>query len=220
MQDDTDESEETEIKALRRRLAALDAERRDLLGRLHVLESPQKRQQAKAPEKTSGPFSAQEKIHMARQLFRGRDDVFPQRWTNRKTGRSGYSPACSHEWVRGLCDKPRIKCTDCPNQAFIPVSDAVIRHHLTGQPLNGRDNSNDFTIGVYHLLPDERCWFLAADFDKATWQEDIAAFLRTCQDKAVPAYLERSRSGKGGHAWIFFSSPVAALDARKWDHTS
>ena len=196
-----------EIEEIRRRIDSLDAERRDLLGRLSILESKHQKQQWEALQQ----FSSQEKIHIFRQLFRGREDVFPKRWDNRKTGRSGYSPACSNEWVRGICEKPRIKCTECPNQAFIKVSDDVIRQHLTGKDAQ----NNDATIGVYPLLPDETCWFLAADFDKENWQQDIAAFMKTCSNKAVPAYVERSRSGNGGHVWIFFSSPVAASDARK-----
>lgn len=197
-----------EIEEIRRRIDLLDAERRDLLGRLSILESKHQQQQQR---KALQQFSSQEKIHIFRQLFRGREDVFPKRWDNRKTGRSGYSPACSNEWVRGICEKPRIKCTECPNQAFIKVSDDVIRQHLTGKGAQNNDN----TIGVYPLLPDERCWFLAADFDKENWQKDVAAFMKTCSNKAVPAYVERSRSGNGGHVWIFFSSPVAASDARK-----
>ncbi len=196
-----------EIEEIRQRIDSLDAERRDLLVRLSTLESRHRQQQREALQQ----FSSQEKIHIFRQLFRGREDVFPKRWDNRKTGRSGYSPACSNEWVRGICEKPRIKCTECPNQAFIQVSDDVIRQHLTGKDTQ----NNDATIGVYPLLPDERCWFLATDFDKENWQKDIAAFVKTCSNKAVPAYVERSRSGNGGHVWIFFSSPVTASDARK-----
>ena len=196
-----------EIEEIRRRIDLLDAERRDLLGRLSILESRHQQQQREALQQ----FSSEEKIYIFRQLFRGREDVFPKRWDNRKTGRSGDSPACSNEWVRDICEKPRIKCTECPNQAFIKVSDDVIRQHLTGKDAQNKDA----TIGVYPLLPDERCWFLAADFDKENWQKDVAAFMKTCSNNAVPAYVERSRSGNGGHVWIFFSSPVAASDARK-----
>lgn len=195
------------IEEIKRRIVSLDAECRDLLCRLSALEREHQKQQ----RNTLQQFSSQEKIHIFRQLFRGREDVFPKRWDNRKTGRSGYSPACSNEWVRGICEKPRIKCTECQNQAFIKVSDDIIRQHLTGKDIR----NNDATIGVYPLLPDETCWFLATDFDKENWQKDIAALMKTCSDKAVPAYVERSRSGKGGHVWIFFSSPVTASDARK-----
>ncbi|MCY4206969.1 MAG: DEAD/DEAH box helicase family protein [Roseovarius sp.] len=197
----------SEINEIRRRIVSLDAERKDLLGRLNILENRQREKQREA----FGQFSRQEKIHMFRQLFKGREDVFPKRWDNKKTGRSGYSPACANEWIRGICEKPRIKCAECPNQAFIKVSDDVLRQHLTGKDAW----NNDFTIGVYPLLPDERCWFLAADFDKENWQNDVAAYMKICGLKDVPAYVERSRSGNGCHVWIFFSNPVKASDARK-----
>jgi hypothetical protein len=128
------------------------------------------------------------------------------------TGKAGYAPVCGNEWVRGVCGKPRVKCGECPNQAFTPFSDDVLRSHLTGRASGG---STDFIAGVYPMLPDETCWFLAADFDKTSWMEDVAAFRDTALAKGVPAAIERSRSGNGAHAWIFFSEPVPAVDARR-----
>jgi superfamily II DNA or RNA helicase len=144
-------------------------------------------------------------IALFRSLFRGRDDVYPVRWEGRKGG-SGYSPACANEWNRPFCRKPMVKCSDCENRELKPVIDEVIRDHLLGKQ----------TIGVYPLLPDETCWFLAVDFDKKSWQEDVAIFLRTCGEIGVSAALERSRSGKGGHIWMFFDRPVSASLARKF----
>lgn len=138
--------------------------------------------------------------------------MFPRRWENAKTGKAGNAPVCRNEWVRGICGKPHVKCDECLNQAFIPVSDAVIHAHLAGQP---ERTSEDFTIGVYPMLLDETCWFLAADFDKATWNTDIAAFRDTASAEGVPIAIERSRSGNGAHAWIFFAEPVPAVDARR-----
>lgn len=202
----------SEIARIRQRLDALDAERSALLERLEVVEHEKNNAHA-VPEKKIISRSAEEKIAIFRSLFRGREDVYPKRWDNRKTGRSGYSPACGNEWVRGVCEKPRIKCSDCPNQAFLAITDELLRQHLTGHDARGR--VQEFTIGVYPLLPNETCWFLAADFDKEHWQNDVAAFLQTCRSKNVPAYVERSRSGNGGHVWIFFTQPVSAADARK-----
>jgi superfamily II DNA or RNA helicase len=85
------------------------------------------------------------------------------------------------------------------------LTDQVIHDHLTGR----------MTVGVYPMLADETCWFLAADFDKTTWQEDVRAYLDTCREWNVPALLERSRSGRGGHVWIFFTAPLHARLARK-----
>jgi len=130
------------------------------------------------------------------------------RWDNKKTGRSGYSPACANEWVKGICEKPKVKCGACPHQKFIPPDEKVIEKHLRG-------GNGDFVAGVYPLLPGDTCWFLAADFDKASWAEDANALLETCRAKQVPAGLERSRSGNGGHVWIFFSEPVSARLARQ-----
>jgi superfamily II DNA or RNA helicase/very-short-patch-repair endonuclease len=151
------------------------------------------------------------KIALFRSLFRGRDDVYPRRFESRKTGKAGYSPACANEWVRGICEKPRIKCADCTHRQFLAITDDVIRRHLSGQD----DNGNDFVMGVYPMLLDETCFFLAADFDKAAWQEDAKAFLDSCRRLKLPAALERSRSGNGAHIWLFFSEPVPAALARK-----
>ena len=155
--------------------------------------------------------SAEVKIALFRSLFRGREDVYPRRFESRKTGRAGYSPACANEWVAGICEKPRIKCSECPHQRFLPVTDEVIRWHLSGRDDQGRG----FVMGAYPMLRDETCLFLAADFDKAGWQEDAAAFLETCRQKNVPAALERSRSGRGGHIWFFFDEAIPAASARK-----
>jgi superfamily II DNA or RNA helicase/very-short-patch-repair endonuclease len=153
---------------------------------------------------------AEAKIALFRSLFRGREDVYPRRFESRKTGRAGYSPACANEWVAGICEKPRIKCSECHHQRFLPVTDEVIRWHLSGRDGQGRG----FVMGVYPMLLDETCFFLAADFDKAAWQDDAVAFLETCRPMNVPAALERSRSGHGGHLWFFFDEAIPATLAR------
>lgn len=155
--------------------------------------------------------SSEAKIALFRSLFHGRDDVYPRRFESRKTGRTGYAPACANEWVRGVCEKPRIKCADCPNRRFLPVTDDVIRWHLSGHDAVGQP----FVAGVYPLLPDETCFFLAVDFDKAGWREDAAAFLEACQHLDLPAAIERSRSGKGAHVWFFFDEAIPAALARR-----
>jgi superfamily II DNA or RNA helicase/very-short-patch-repair endonuclease len=155
---------------------------------------------------------AEAKIALFRSLFHGREDVYPRRFESRKTGRAGYSPVCGNEWVQGICEKPRIKCSECPHQRFLPVTDDVIRWHLQGHD----DHSRHFVIGVYPMLLDETCFFLAADFDKTAWQDDVGAFLETCRQMNLPAALERSRSGRGGHIWFFFNEAVPATLARKF----
>ena len=151
------------------------------------------------------------KIALFRSLFRGRDDVYASRFENRKTGKSGYSPACGNEWVRGLCEKPRIKCSACSHQHFLPVTDDTIRWHLSGSDQVG----NEFVMGVYPMLLDERCFFLAIDLDRADWQQDAEAIRETCHRLHLPVALERSRSGNGGHIWLFFDEAIPAVLARK-----
>jgi superfamily II DNA or RNA helicase/very-short-patch-repair endonuclease len=151
------------------------------------------------------------KISLFRSLFRGREDVYPRRFESRRTGKAGYAPACSNEWVRGICEKPRIKCADCPQRRFLPLTDAVVRWHLSGHD----DDGQPFVAGVYPMLPDETCFFLAVDFDKTGWREDATAFLDMCRRLSLPAALERSRSGRGGHVWLFFDQAVPAALARK-----
>lgn len=153
----------------------------------------------------------EKKIALFRSLFRGREDVYPRRFENCKTGKNGYSPVCANEWVRGVCEKPRVKCSDCPHQHFLTVTDEVIRWHLSGRDGRGKD----FVLGVYPMLLDETCFFLAADFDGAAWKEDAGAFVQICRERNLPAVLERSRSGDGAHVWFFFEEAVPANLARK-----
>jgi len=156
-------------------------------------------------EREPSRLSSNEKVSLFSRLFRGRTDVYPIRWESKTTGKSGYSPACANEWRPGICNKPRIKCSDCNQRLLNPLSDAVIYDHLAGE----------HTIGVYPLLTDDTCHFLAADFDEAEWKEDALAFVQSCKELGVPVALEISRSGNGAHAWVFFSGSVSARDARR-----
>ncbi len=152
------------------------------------------------------PKTSAEKLKLFRSLFRGREDVFPTRFVRKKTGEPGYAPACSNKWESGLCAlKTGGKCSDCENQAFVPFDDAAVLGHLTGRHV----------MGVYPLLDDETCWFLAVDFDEGTWMDDVNAFVETCRRVGLPAAVERSRSGNGAHVWFFFSAPVSSSLARK-----
>ena len=224
---------ELRIAELTARLAELDQERQTVLAKLEDLRQLQAAEPVTVPVPVSPPSvspltagrkasvtmasATDDKIALFGRLFRGRRDVFPKRWDNPKTGKSGYSPSCRNEWVRGICGKPKVKCGGCPDQAFIPVTDEVIRGHLQGvEPGKpGRSATTTFVVGVYPLLPDETCWFLAADFDKQSWVRDVQAFIGTCRENGVPAALERSRSGNGGHVWILFSDPIPAELARR-----
>ncbi len=148
---------------------------------------------------------ARKRIALFRDLFRGREDVYARRWEN-PDGRSGYSPAALKDWKTINASKPADrKKVDRITRKFLPLTDTVVENHLLGKE----------TVGIYPLLLDETCWFVAVDFDKKTWADDSHAFLNTCRELGVPAVLERSRSGNGGHVWIFFESAIPASTARK-----
>ncbi len=197
------------ISSIKRRLKELDAEREQLVQELNALQDSLADTQSasfSSPAATITTHSSNDKkIALFRSLFRGREDVYPKLWISKKTGAVGYSPVCENEWLRGICQKPSVKCGECKNRKLYPLSDDVIRKHLEG----------NITIGIYPMLENETCYFLAVDFDKQNWQEDANAFLTTCRCNNIPASLERSRSGNGGHVWVFFSEPVSSSLARQ-----
>ena len=141
--------------------------------------------------------SIDQKVALFRNYFRGRDDVYALRGPER-TGKVPYYPQ------RKYINREDGESNRADN---LPLTDDVIRAHL-------QDENPPVIVGLYPLLLDETCWFVAIDFDKASWQENTAAFLETCFQFNVPAALERSRSGNGGHVWIFFHEPILARTAR------
>jgi hypothetical protein len=211
----TDGNTHKRVTAVRERLAALEDERRSLQNELVALERalPPVVRRDGLPPAVSASSPPSEKIALFRRLFVGHDDVFPLRWHNLKTGKSGYAPACSNEWKSGVCRKPQVKCGECPNQAFIPLSDTIVRRHLGG--VSERSADGDFVAGVYPLLPDNSCHFLAADFDGDDWAADALAYADTCRTLDLPVAIERSRSGAGAHVWAFFDEPIPARLARQ-----
>ena len=196
-----------EIDRIRKRLRALEAEQSMLRSRLIELGTSPRSPTGCGTSKRAVTLDSAErdKVTLFRSLFAGREDIFPTRWESTRSGKSGYAPACENDWKPGLCEKPKIKCGACPNQAFMPVTDKAVEGHLRGF----------HTMGVYPLMPDDTCRFLAVDFDKEAWQHDAGTFLDICKAKQVPAALERSRSGNGGHVWIFFCEQVPAALARR-----
>ena len=195
------------------RLWEIDAARAEQQARIERLraqvnelaETKPLRLELPALDGAKSPATAVAKVALFRSLFRGRGDVYPRLWVSSRSGKKGYSPVCGNDRVQGVCEKPRVKCGRCPNQAFLPVTDQVILDHLQGKHV----------VGVYPLLEDDTCWFLAVDFDKEAWRDDVAAFVSTCEESGVQASVERSRSGNGAHVWFFFESLVPATLARK-----
>jgi superfamily II DNA or RNA helicase len=151
-----------------------------------------------------------EKIQLFQSLFRGRTDIYAKRCYSKKHGSGYYIPACKNEWVKGVCDRSRIKCKDCSNRDLLPLTAEVINSHL-----RNKDEHGAGIVGIYPLLQDENCLFLAVDFDEAKWEEDITVFRSVCNTYNIPVAIERSRSGNGVHAWIFFEEPVPAISARR-----
>jgi superfamily II DNA or RNA helicase len=151
---------------------------------------------------------ASAKIRLFQSLFKGRDDVYAKRWENKAKGTAGYSPACGNEWNPGICQKPKIKCSTCKHQDFLPLDEMAIDGHLRGR--------QNLVVGLYPLLSNETCWFLAIDFDDDGWQKDVTTLREICTEFEIPVAVERSRSGNGTHAWFFFENPVQASLARKF----
>lgn len=145
-----------------------------------------------------------EKIALFKEMFVGRKDVYAKRW-NSKKGTSGYSPVCLNEWVSGLCNKPIARCSSCNNSNYDEFNEEAIDRHLRGFEV----------YGIYPLLINEMCRFLAIDFDKHEWKDDIEIIRKVCKKFNIPVAVERSRSGNGAHVWIFFQDEISAAFARK-----
>ena len=159
----------------------------------------------KVKPKENKAISNEEKVKIFMELFKGRTDVYSKRYTSKKTGKAGYSPVCKNEFSKYKCDKPRVKCSECLYRELMPLTEDVILKHLKGE----------ITIGIYPLLPGDLCNFLAIDFDKKTFEEDVVQFWDICDEVNIPVYVERSRSGNGAHIWIFFEESIPARIARK-----
>lgn len=146
----------------------------------------------------------QENIKLFRSLFKGREDVFAVRWE--KENKSGYMPAVFFDHFRLKTHKMNGGTFQSfTEKSYLELTDEQIQKHLEGA----------HQIGIYPLLQDNKTWFLAADFDKANWLDEAIIFLNTCKEQGIPAYLERSRSGNGGHVWIFFDKPYPAIRSRE-----
>jgi superfamily II DNA or RNA helicase len=192
-----------ELIAIEDRLNVLEQERHALVDRKQVLLNIQGSEDQPATPYLE-TLSPPQKIELFSSLFKGRKDIFALRWENRQ-GRSGYTVACANEWKAGICNKPRIKCSDCTHRSFSSLNDTVLFDHLAGK----------HTVGLYPLLPDNNCWLLAVDFDKSDWQQAATALRNVCKSWSIDCVVEISRSGNGAHLWIFFNELIPAKDARK-----
>ena len=145
-----------------------------------------------------------ESLDLYKSLFKGREDVFAVRWE--KNNKSSYMPAFNFDPHRyKLHQMKGGTFADFPDKTYQPLTNAQLIKHFNGEQV----------VGLYPLLQDNTSWFIAADFDEANWIEECRAFIKILEEHDVPVYLERSRSGKGGHVWIFFEEPYEAYRSRK-----
>ena len=199
---------QTRIKEIQLRIKAIENEKKKLIEELISIQSDNKDlpsiKGSISFEKV--PDTPPEKIELFLKLFRCREDVYPKLWENPKKGIKGYSPACNNEWKEEICRKAMgVKCTDCENKNFTIFDNETAQLHLQGK----------ITAGTYTITPEDKCKFLAADFDKDNWKEDIVAYKNAAREYGIDVTIERSRSGNGGHAWIFFKDFISARTARQ-----
>lgn len=156
-------------------------------------------------------LTIEEKIEIFANYFKGRDDVYPYLSIDKNDpNKKYYIPACTNEWKKGICNKTLGKpCKNCQYRENKPLTPDIIRNHMY----------NDKTIGTYPMLEDETCYFIAFDFDdkqnELNIKEDVLAFASICDQYGIPFGIEKSRSGKGIHVWIFFENRIRAITARK-----
>jgi hypothetical protein len=151
----------------------------------------------------------EQNLKIFKSLFKGREDVFAIRWE--KNGKSSYIPAYTLNWDEFKLHKAKGgTLKDFQNKEYAPLTDERLINHLAGKEV----------VGSYPLLLDNSSWFIAADFDQSTsktkrWIDECKAFILECEKYNLNVYLERSRSGMGGHVWMFFEEPYPAYKSRK-----
>jgi hypothetical protein len=199
------------LRELQKALSDLDLQRQTLVSEISALIQVSQTSSPSVPVTLLGrgvstitPVSPEQKIDLFLKLFRCRDDVYPKRWENAKANKQGYSPACDLEWVKPVCQKPTVKCSDCPHQKFPKLDHAAVESHLKGFQ----------TIGTYAIREDDTCNFLACDLDGSTWKDDALIYRQCGRGLGLDIAVERSRSGNGAHAWLFFEDYVPARLAR------
>ncbi|SDB25534.1 hypothetical protein SAMN02910417_01904 [Eubacterium oxidoreducens] len=231
---------ETQIIELRNKISELEMENRLLKERMDEagvsyadIVSDNDKVVAESYDQNQGArikrFEITDKV--ARDFFvmfcRGRKDVYDLRYTNPKTGKNGYYTQCFNRWDRDCHIQKRdgVRCKDCELRAYKPITLPLIKAHMTGTDPNGND-----VVAIYPMLENNLCQLLVFDFDNHakgaeqddhaniddSWKEEINALRRICKNLDVDAVVERSRSGRGAHLWIFFKEMIPARLARRF----
>jgi len=178
---------EEKIRSLELELAGLEARRQELRTRINSLKE-EISNSAKGlpilgkPCSEAAPTTTTEKLDLFLKLFRGRQDIYAKRWENLRTKKSGYAPVCANEWVKPLCEKPRVKCAECAHQKFLFLDERAVEAHLKGQTV----------VGTYAIRSDDTCIFLACDFDDKSWRDDVDAYKAAAAKLGVDVAVERS----------------------------
>jgi superfamily II DNA or RNA helicase len=186
----------TKIAELRREIEAIEAQKSAKERELRQLQNEPRSllDIVSRADRSSTVLRPEEKVALFLELFASRRDVYAKFWENPGSGKKGYSPAYANDRETGASGK-----------RFLPLDERTIEEHLRGHQ----------AIGVYALRSDDACIFLAADFDGPGWHENAVAYKDAAQRSGVTVAIERSRSGNGAHAWIFFAEPVPAVLARR-----
>lgn len=156
-------------------------------------------------------FTLEQKLEIFMDYFKGRDDIYPYLSINKNDPNvKYYIPACMNEWRNGICNKIMGKqCKTCQYRENKPITRDTIKNHIYDNKM----------IGIYSMLEDETCYFLAFDFDgkkdENHVKEDVLTFAKICDDYHVPIAIEKSRLEKGIHCWLFFKDKIKAMTARK-----
>ncbi len=150
-------------------------------------------------------LSSIEKLDLYLSYFNGRNDILTEKYYT-KDGKKGYSKICNNKFLSGLCDLKKYSgCNNCPNASFVEYDTNIIFEHLKGKR----------HLGLYPITEDDKCYFLAADFDDLDFKKSAILYKKICNILNIDCVIELSQSGSGAHTWIFFDKPIPAVKARR-----
>lgn len=146
-------------------------------------------------------FSKEDKIKIYLSYFKGRNDIYAERYYDKETGKKKYSPVCSNKFSEAC----NFKCKTCEHKKYLGLQGVELIKHFKGIK----------SYGIYPMLDDDECYLLATDFDDGNFFENALLYKKICKQIGIDSLIEISQSGNGAHVWIFFEEPVKAKKARK-----